>query len=434
MKTVDGKVIRIKGNRREERARIRKRFLTAFMYLVLIAMILVLCGILINWMIRPHEKVDQFAVSEDTELTEETITESAQTASDHTSEILPTAEIDPVALMQVQELLADFKVAALSGSSNPAVHPEKYTLSGRWYQTLIDGVLCNNTVTQGAMVFFKISGTNGFDIRFFNRAMMETPYFAYSIDGGAMQRQSVSDGHVELPDYGEHTVCLVMDGISEREFKWSGEIGFAFSDIECGNGTMSAYTPDKRTILFLGDSLTEGIMTLGPESLSDYNSAVHSYSWYLAQGLDALPYFSAYGSTGITKTGSFNTMSATLDYLSETRPIAETDYPACNLVVLNAGTNDFDASDADFSGGYSDLLNKLHNRYPAASIVCVIPLNQTHADTIRQAAGQYDFAYVVETGDWAVTYSDAEHIHPDDAGSHYIAEKLADYIKEKQIF
>ena len=54
----------------------------------------------------------------------------------------------------VDDLLKDFRV----GKTDYLVTDRKFTLSGRWYQTIIDGTACYNTVTQGAMVYFQIRG------------------------------------------------------------------------------------------------------------------------------------------------------------------------------------------------------------------------------------------------------------------------------------
>lgn len=328
----------------------------------------------------------------------------------------------------VSDLLSDFHVI----KAEVTLSARKYELSGRWYQKEIDGVLCNNTVTQGSMVHFQIEGTPNFDIKFVDKTMLETPYFAYIIDNGEPHRQKISDGHVELPDEEAHQVTLIMDGMSEREFKWSGEIGFAFSDIDGHDGIVKGVVENKKTIMFVGDSIFEGIMTLGNESKSEYNSACHSLSWYTAKKLDAEPYFIAYGSSGITEGGSFNTATNSLDYLSETRPISSTDYPKCDLIIINTGTNDFNASDKDFLEGYSELIRKIHSRYPQNAIVCMVPFKQTHAQQIREAAGKYEYAYIVETQDWNLSYSDG--IHPDDEGAKRGAKLLVDFITSKGLF
>lgn len=328
----------------------------------------------------------------------------------------------------IQDLLKDFHVS----SADYLVTDKKFTLSGRWYQTIINGEACYNTVTQGAMVYFQIRGTDSFDIKFVDRTMLETPYFAYVIDDGEPKRQSISENHVELPDTGEHNVILVMDGMSEREFKWSGEVGFAFSDIDCHDGEMNGFIPKQKRILFVGDSILEGIMTLGGESVSEFNSASHSVSWYTARALCAEPYFIGYGSSGIATGGSFNTTSNSLDYLSEKRHIPTEDYPNCDLIVLNTGTNDYDTKDAEFTKGYDELLNKLHERYPEVAVICVVPFTQTHAKQIREVAGRYEWAYLVETaGFYFDTY---DGIHPSDEGARKVAGLLVDFITKNGVF
>lgn len=328
----------------------------------------------------------------------------------------------------IQDLLKDFHVS----SADYLVTDKKFTLSGRWYQTIINGEACYNTVTQGAMVYFQIRGTDSFDIKFVDRTMLETPYFAYVIDDGEPKRQSISENHVELPDTGEHNVILVMDGMSEREFKWSGEIGFAFSDIDCHDGEMNGFIPKQKRILFVGDSIVEGIMTLGGESVSEFNSASHSVSWYTARALCAEPYFIGYGSSGIATGGSFNTTSNSLDYLSEKRHIPTEDYPNCDLIILNSGTNDYDTKDAEFTKGYDELLNKLHERYPDVAIICIVPFTQTHAKQIREVVGRYEWAYLVETaGFYFDTY---DGLHPSDEGARKVAGLLVDFVTKNGVF
>lgn len=328
----------------------------------------------------------------------------------------------------VQDLLKDFYVS----SSDYLVTDKKFTLSGRWFQTIINGEACYNTVTQGAMVYFQIRGTDSFDIKFVDRTVLETPYFAYIIDDGEPKRQSVSENHVELPDAEEHNVTLVMDGMSEREAKWSEEIGFAFSDIDCHDGEMNGFIPKQKRILFIGDSIVEGRMTLGNEAVSEYNSATHSVPWYTARALFAEPYFIGYGSSGIAMEGSFNTTSNSLDYLSDKRHVSTEDYPNCDLIVLNTGTNDYETKDAEFTKGYDELLNKLHEHYPDVAVICVVPFTQTHAKQIREVAGRYEWAYLVETaGFYFDTY---DGIHPSDEGARKVAGLLVDFITKNGVF
>lgn len=287
-------------------------------------------------------------------------------------------------------------------------------------------------MTQGAMVYFQIRGTDGFDIQFIDRTTLETPYFAYIIDDGEPVRQTVSENHVALPDADEHNVTLVMDGMNEREDKWQGEIGFAFSDIDCGQGEMNGFIPKEKRVLFIGDSITEGCMTLGDEAVSTYNSATHSVSWYTAEALHAEPYFLGYGGSGIGESGSFNTTAGALDYLSANRRVSAEDYPDCDLIILNVGTNDYNTDDRNFLRGYESVLDKLHEHYPNVSIVCVIPYNQTHAKQIREIVSGHKWAYLMETE--GITFDSNDGIHPNDSGARKIAGLMVDFISENGIF
>ena len=306
---------------------------------------------------------------------------------------------------------------------------DHFTLSGRWFEKVINGETAWVTVNQGAMIHFRTEGAESAKLRFTEISRLETPYYAYIVDGGEPVRKKITDGSILLPDRGKHEICVVIDGITEREDKWYGEIGVAFHGIEC-DGRVRGTAPKQKTILFIGDSITEGIMTLSDHAVSDYNSATHSFPWYTAKNLDAEPYFVGFGGSGIVAEGSFQTNSVALDYYSVSRPIPESDMPDCSLAVINTGTNDHGVESDVFTEGYRELLLKVHDRYPDAKVVCMIPFNQSHAGDIRSAAKDYSWCHIVETEGWEISYSD-EGLHPDAAGSKVIGDNLAEYIREE---
>lgn len=303
-----------------------------------------------------------------------------------------------------------------------------FTLSGRWFEKEINGETAWVTVNQGAMIYFQTEGTESVELRFIDISKLETPYYACIVDGGEPVRKKITDGKVLLPDRGKHEICVVIDGITEREDKWYGETGVAFCGIEC-EGKVSGIVSKQKKIMFIGDSITEGIMTLSDNAVSDYNSATHSFPWYTAANLEAEPYFVGFGATGIIATGSFHTNSVAFDHYSVSRPIPENDMPDCSLVVVNTGTNDQGVESNVFVEGYRELLLKIHNRYPDIQVVCMIPFNQSHADDIREAVKDYGWCLIAETDGWEISYSDGG-VHPDAAGSKAIGDKLAEYIRE----
>lgn len=305
-----------------------------------------------------------------------------------------------------------------------------FELSGRWFQKELDGANVWITVNEGAMIYFKVKGATEVHVNFMEITQLETPYYAYVIDDQEAIRQKITESRIALPDGGEHIVQIVIDGLTEREDKWYSEIGIALQGIE-SDGELCGVLPKQKRIIFIGDSLTEGIMTLGGDAISDYNSAMHAFPWYTAEALNAEPYFIGYGSTGIIATGSFNSNSVALDQYSISRPIPENEYPSCDLIVINTGTNDIGVEPDVFIGGYQELLQKIHGRYPDIEVVCMIPFNQIHAEDIREAVKDYEWCHIVETAGWEFTYSDEGQIHPDSEGSKVIAEHLVRYINEE---
>lgn len=305
------------------------------------------------------------------------------------------------------------------------------TFSGRWFIKEIDGTQVMITLNEGAAFWFKIRGTSELEILFMEISEMETPYYVYSIDGGELQRQKITQKTILLPDQREHVIQVVIDGINEREDKWNGEVGVAFVGINSKEGEIMPVQLDRKQVIFIGDSITEGIMALSDNAISDYNSATHSFPWYTAQLLDAEPYFIGYGATGIIATGSFSTCEDMLDYYSASRRITESEQPSCDLIVINTGTNDFGVESTCFIEEYQKVLKKLHERYPDIDIICMIPFTQLHNEDIHRATEDYTWCHVIETADWNITYSDG--IHPDEDGAKLVAEKLYQYIVENEI-
>ena len=296
----------------------------------------------------------------------------------------------------------------------------EYELSGRWFEKEINGIKMQVTLNDGAMIYFKIKGTDSVVVNFEVISEQEVPYFAYVIDGMEPIRQPITNGKILLPDKGEHVVWLVIDGMNEWEDKWNEEKGVAFKGLE-SSGVIKGIQPTTARILFIGDSISIGVKALSDNSISNYNSATNSFAWYVSKKLNVEPYFVAYGATGILATGSFQTTSVMLDSYSANRPA---ELPACDLIVVNCGTNDSDAPNDLFYKGYQELLLKLHERYPENIILCIVPLTQTHVEEIRQVALPFIWCNVVETKDWEITYTD--NVHPDVNG----AKKMADYLEQ----
>ena len=293
---------------------------------------------------------------------------------------------------------------------------------GRWFDKEIEGVSHKVTLTDGAHLYFLIENAASFDVVFTVITTGEEPYFAYSIDGGEMIRQHITEPTVTLPDTGRHTVRIVADAMTEGEGKWDKEKGFAIKSITpAEGGSMVGIKPTEKVIFFYGDSITEGIRALNMNATSDGNSATNAYSWQCADALGVTPYLVGYGASGMIMEGSFNTMLNAIDYLSKDRPVEDGVTP--DVIVINHGTNDGGQSRKKFEEAMVATITRLQEKYPDTPIVYLIPFNQAHARVIPGVVEDFDNTYVVETKDWSITYTDG--VHPDAAGAKAAGEQLA---------
>ncbi len=313
---------------------------------------------------------------------------------------------------------------------------------GRWFEKEIDGVRHMVTTTDGSHLYFMVDEADWIDLNFTIISKLAIPVYAISIDGEEPIRHPVTDGRVALPDRGPHTIRVLADGLTETEDKWLGEIGFAFKSVTT-NGRMVGIRPTDPVVFFYGDSITEGIVSIGTCGTSNSNSASHAYGWYASQALGVVPYYIGYGGSGFVPAGSFHPMMDAIDSLSATRAV-ETSAVANitpSLIVVNHGTNDAYTSTPleQTVPAMKAALARLQEKYPGVTIVYMIPFFESHhATVITQAAvldelaREMDGLYVVHTKDWDLSYTDG--IHPNAAGAekagHLLAEAIRDIVGE----
>ena len=294
---------------------------------------------------------------------------------------------------------------------------------GRWFEKKINGMKHWVTLTDGSAFYFLIDGAESFDVNFTVITSKEEPYFAYSVDGSEPIRQHITDRTVYLPDNGKHTVRIIADGMTESEGKWKEEKGFALkSVIPADGGKIYGIRPENKIIFYYGDSITEGVRALNMSANSNGNSATNAYPWFCSEKLGAVTYSIGYGASGVTVPGSFHTFLHVIDYNSSGREVDDGVIP--DVIVINHGTNDRNASEETFKNELICALHRLREKYPDAPIVYMIPFAQYHAETIGEAISGFENAYVIQTSEWNLTYTDV--FHPDPEGAKTAGENLAD--------
>ena len=294
---------------------------------------------------------------------------------------------------------------------------------GRWFDKNLDGVPHKVSLTDGAHLYFLIEDAASFDVNFTRITFGEVPYFAYSIDGGEPVRQPITDPTVALPDTERHTVRIIMDSTDSMPYKWDLELGYALkSVIPAEGGILLGIRPTERVIYFYGDSITQGANSLGLDFTSHSNSVTHTYAWQCAETLGATPYLAGYSGSGITAPGTFHVLLSAIDCLSQTRPMDDSIPP--DVIIINHGANDGGVTGRKFMEALEIALLRLREKYPDTPVIYLIPFHQTHAAAIRKTVREMDRAYIVETTDWKLTYTDGAH--PDAAGAERAGKRLAE--------
>ena len=311
-----------------------------------------------------------------------------------------------------------------------AVQEEEYTFYGRWFDHDVDGKMFKAANADGSSFAFRISGATKMNVGLYPITEPEyTPWFAYSIDGGNFIRQKITDTTIPIADTGEHWVWIVIDGMGENDpvagGKWYGSVGVYFAGVTTDGIFCGADASNKR-IMFVGDSIVEGINVLGVGANADTNSATNSFAFKTARLLNAIPLLCGYGGTAVLGNSSFHKPIEAIDYNMNGVPVNE-QFP--DIICIEHGYNDGTLvsngtyTTSEFKTAYNALLDRIKVKYPGVQIICIIPFKQSLRKEIMECATTRKYCHVVETAGWGITYTDSAH--PNKSGASIAAEKLA---------
>lgn len=297
---------------------------------------------------------------------------------------------------------------------------------GRWFDTTNNGVKTKTTINQGSEFYFKVKNTTSININFISNSGIETPYFAYSIDGSAMTRQLITTPSLPAVTTDEHIVRVVIDGLNEHEDKWVGEKGVPFNNVTVDSGgTVTGVLPKNRKIMFFGDSITEGIRVLSVDANPSGNSATGAWPFIASEQLNSISYRVGFGATGVTKGGSGGVpkLIENIDNMTQNR---KTPYYEPDLIVVNIGTNDGNSTSSDFITQFNNTLDRLSIKYSGTPIFVMIPFNGSKRSEIITCVNSRSNIYLIDTRGWGVSTTD--NAHPNLEGGITAGNKTADYI------
>ena len=153
-------------------------------------------------------------------------------------------------------------------------------------------------------------------------------------------------GNADLP---YHLLELVVKSTTETQNRWNTPsataVVFTGLTLDAGASVVAPLTAPLN-ILCYGDSITEGVRTLGELAANDTdrNDAMLGWAFRLGALLGAEIGVVGFGASGLTVTGSGNVPPLPSSYALLYQGVARAFSPVPNMVIFNEGTNDGSAN------------------------------------------------------------------------------------------
>ena len=248
-------------------------------------------------------------------------------------------------------------------------------------------------------------------------------------------------------DFGYHYVEIVKRTDATRSY-------ITFDGFDYKDGVAAPPPANKaRTIEFIGDSITAGWGNLSSASTSTYvnseTDATKSYAYLTAKNLNANPVMLGMSGSGVALNndgtiGRIPTLWTAKAYTYDTTSIDFANIKAPDVVVINAGTNDWSVNaitEAAYKTAYKNLVKDVRSKYPNAFILCTIgSMTTQHYDWIEDVVNEL----IEENSETAnslafykIKVSTAESSmrggggHPSAACHEVMAEEITAVLKEK---
>ncbi len=326
--------------------------------------------------------------------------------------------------------------SAVGGEQSFRMDHDSITYYGRW-EHLDNGGVQLNFQSGFEVIFTGTSAAVGIE------TAGSASEYMYSIDGGEFVRVlNPTAGYNTLATglaAGEHTLTFYACNQGARN---------RITGLRFDSGAVLKKVPDKKTIEFIGDSITAGWIGSGY-----INWLYKCYTWQTAQKLGFGFNVVARGGIGILVKGS-DALNMSDRYFraipysetigkNETYPMYDTSRYTPDYIVVNLGTNDRSYSSSEVEEAYTDFLAALRESYPSATIFALRPLGGRDitggdgyfkkeiisAVNARRKAGDKNVVFMDTTG-WVEVSDFADQLHFNYEGNEHIAERLAAAIEE----
>ncbi|MDI6652748.1 hypothetical protein QMA67_07290 [Gluconobacter japonicus] len=216
-----------------------------------------------------------------------------------------------------------------------------------------------------------------------------------SVDGLAPKiypvRGSIPCAPSSLVATSVHSLRVSLKSTSEGLTRWATTPGTRaeLTGISIGDG-QSFYVPKvyPRVLLFYGDSITEGVRTLGETQTYDTDRNDNAVEWsaQVAQRLNAEYGIVGFGGTGLTVSGSGGVPSLPNAW-SQIYPGQNRSFASCpDAMIENEGTNDGGAAASNVQAAETSFLTVFSTMCPSTKSIVMRPFNRAQWSALQAAA------------------------------------------------
>lgn len=230
---------------------------------------------------------------------------------------------------------------------------------------------------------------------------------------------------LQLSSKSRHVVHLYFTGNTDQDEVWTSSAGLALADVHpSAGGQMHAVKPAGPLVAWIGDSITAGCWVREKVPSRGYGADLN-YAALVSRKLNWEDYRVAYSAAGIIRYGTGGVPAAPrfINYVDYETPAP--DFQP-KFVFINLGTNDWQFDTPVFEMYFTAFMKEVQFKFNEAQIFVMIPLNQSHAKTIKTIAQTFNFT-VIPTATWK--YSTTDEVHPDVAGSQVLSRQLLDWLQ-----
>ncbi|KXV20055.1 LamG-like jellyroll fold domain-containing protein [Gluconobacter japonicus] len=178
----------------------------------------------------------------------------------------------------------------------------------------------------------------------------------------------------------QHSLRVAIKSTTETATRWSTvpDTVVTVRGINIGAGqSFSSPKVYPRTLLFYGDSITEGVRTLGETQPLDTDRNDNAVEWsaQVAQRLNAEYGIVGFGATGLTVSGSGGVPALTSAW-NQIYPGQSRSFSSCPTAMIeNEGTNDGSAAASDVQTAETTFLNAFSAMCPSSKLIVMRPFN-----------------------------------------------------------